>query len=229
MPANPALVEAVRKQLQARADPVRAAGQQAYMKSSMPYRGVVSAGVREVARAVLAAHPLTGFDDWRDTLLALWRDATHREERYVALALAGDRRHLVHQVPAALPMYEEMVVTGAWWDYVDDIAVHRLGPMLVSHPRRLKPLMRRWSREPDMWKRRSAIICQVSRQVPTEFDLLVECIEPNLADRDFFIRKAIGWALRAEAWSNPDAVRAYVDANQERLSGLSRREAIKNL
>ena len=90
------------------------------------------------------------------------------------------------------------------------------------------PRMRSWSRDKDMWKRRCSIICQVNRKRETDLDLLFDCIEPNLSDRDFFIRKAIGWALRDLAWTDLDTVESYVAHNHDRLSPLSRREALKN-
>ena len=89
--------------------------------------------------------------------------------------------------------------------------------------------MLRWSTDGNLWKRRSSIICQVSFKRGTDLELLYACIEPNLAGGDFFIRKAIGWALRQYAWSDPDEVRRYVSTNEARLSGLSRREALKNI
>ena len=91
----------------------------AYMKSAMPYRGVPSPMLREACRVVFSAHSLESFDDWRDTVLALWRDARFREERYAALLLTGERRYRGYQTLDALPLYEELIVTGAWWDYVD--------------------------------------------------------------------------------------------------------------
>ena len=87
------MIEAIRRELAARADPAKAAGMQAYMKSSMPFRGVQKPGRTEIARAVFAAYPLAGFDAWRDTVLQLWREATYREERYLAIALARDSRY----------------------------------------------------------------------------------------------------------------------------------------
>ncbi len=129
----------------------------------------------------------------------------------------------------ALPLYEELITTGAWWDYVDEIAVRRVGPMLLSGTQRVEHLVVAWSTAPDMWKRRSAIICQVGAGERTDVELLYACIEPNLGDREFFIRKAIGWALRAYARSAPSAVSTYVELNAGRLSGLSRREAVKNI
>jgi 3-methyladenine DNA glycosylase AlkD len=89
--------------------------------------------------------------------------------------------------------------------------------------------MRRWSTDEDLWKRRVSIICQISFKKDTDLKLLYANIEPNLAERNFFIRKAIGWALRAYAWTDPKEVARYVAANESTLSGLSRREALKNI
>ena len=226
---NRELVATARRELEAAADPARAAPMQAYMKSEMPYRGVQSAGVKAISRRVFAAHRLDSFEAWRDTVLELWRGSHFREERYVALALTGHPAYSEYQVPAALSMYEEMILTGAWWDYVDEIAVRRIGPLLVSHRPELEQLLGEWSTDETVWKRRTSIIAQVGLKRATDTRLLTTMIEPNLADRDFFIRKAIGWALRAYAWVEPDWVRAYVTANESRLSGLSRREALKNI
>jgi 3-methyladenine DNA glycosylase AlkD len=93
----------------------------------------------------------------------------------------------------------------------------------------MKPLMREWSRAENTWKRRVSIICQVSFKRDTDVELLYANIEPNLADKNFFIRKAIGWSLRAYAWSNPKEVARYVREHESLLSGLSSREALKNI
>jgi 3-methyladenine DNA glycosylase AlkD len=89
--------------------------------------------------------------------------------------------------------------------------------------------MRAWSTDPNLWKRRVSIICQLSFKRDTDLKLLYANIEPNLADRDFFIRKAIGWSLRAYAWTDPKEVARYVRTHKAELSGLSRREALKNI
>jgi len=121
-----------------------------------------------------------------------------------------------------------MITTGAWWDYVDEVS-HHVGMLLRSQPEPMKRVMREWSRDKDLWKRRVSIICQISFKRDTDLDLLYSNIEPNLAERNFFIRKAIGWALRAYAWTDPAEVSRYVAANETRLSGLSKREALKNV
>lgn len=202
---------------------------QAYMKSTMPYLGVSSPIMRKVTKEVFAAHPLDGADRWRDTVRQLWRTAEYREERYAAIELTGHKLYRAHQVPSVLPLYEEMITTGAWWDYVDAVGIHRVGPLLRAFPGDIAPIMRAWSTDADLWRRRTSIICQVSFRGDADLDLLYANIEPNMADRDFFIRKAIGWALRTYAWADPDEVVRYVDANRDRLSSLSVREAVKNV
>jgi 3-methyladenine DNA glycosylase AlkD len=131
---------------------------------------------------------------------------------------------------SAVPMYEEMIVAGAWWDYVDALATHHVGNVLRKEPGRMKPLMRRWANDADsMWKRRAAILSQIRFKADTDLALLYDCIRPNLAHTDFFIRKAIGWALRQYAWTDPREVKRYVTAHRARLSPLSIREALKNI
>jgi 3-methyladenine DNA glycosylase AlkD len=202
---------------------------QQYMKSAMPYLGVTAPEVRAVCKQVFAAHPLPTAAAWRRDVLALWRGARHREERYGAIALSGDRRARAFQTPAVLPMYEEMIVTGAWWDYVDEIASHRLGPLLRGHPQPMRRAMLAWSRGADLWKRRSAILCQLGFKAETDTALLYACIEPSLGSTEFFLRKAIGWALRQYAWTDPREVARYVRAHRRVLSPLSQREALKNV
>ena len=161
------MIEAIRAELAARANPAKAEGMRAYMKSAMPFLGVQKPGREEIARAVFAAHPLEGFDEWRDTVLRLWREATYREERYLAIRLARDRRYREHRTMAALPIYEELIVTGAWWDFVDEVAVRLLGELLGDDAAPAQ-VLRRWATSEDMWKRRTAIIAQVLRKRETD-------------------------------------------------------------
>ena len=126
-------------------------------------------------------------------------------------------------------MYEEMIVSGAWWDYVDTIASRRVGPILHRHPVPMKRLMRQWSRCDNIWKRRTSILCQLGSKSTTDLKLLYDCIEPSLAEKEFFLRKAIGWALRQHAWTDPKEVIRYVQERGDDLSPLSKREALKNM
>lgn len=219
----------LRRELEAVADRTRAPAMQAYMKSSMPYLGVTAPRVRAVCRRVFVDVALPSAAAWQRAVLGLWRNARFREERYGAIALSGDRRASTFQTLASLRMYEEMIVTGAWWDYVDELAVHRLGALLRAHPRPMARTMLGWSRSSDVWKRRSAILCQNSFKDATDLNLLYACIEPSLGSQEFFLQKAIGWALRQYAWTDARAVTRWVRAHEDVLSPLSRREALKNV
>lgn len=224
--ADVALIAAVLDGLASVADPARAPGMQAYMKSEMPYLGVPVPVVRTVARTAARAHPPSGVDDLVATAAALWRSATHREHRYAATALTGLR--IADGSLTLLPLYDEMIVTGAWWDHVDAVAP-RLGRLLLAHPTRLRALLRAWSTTPDRWLRRASIIAQLGAKARTDRALLTDVIDANVGHQDFFVRKAIGWALREYARTDPDWVRAFVAAREDTLSRLSIREATKHL
>ena len=228
MTVDSGLVSEIRRALKEMGDPLKAEGMRAYMKSEMPYRGVQKPARRKMLNALFRSHPIEDKVIWRGTALELWRNAAHREERYSALALVGANRYAAFRTFDTMPMLGEMVVTGAWWDYVDEIATHRLRELLERYPKGLSRRMRSWSTDSNMWKRRCSIICQVNRKGATDVGLLFDCIEPNLPDAEFFIRKAIGWALRDLAWTDLDTVEDYVERNHHRLSPLSRREALKN-
>ncbi len=202
---------------------------QAYMKSAMPYHGVSASLLRQTCKTLFADVDLSTEEAWRVQVLELWRGATHREERYAAIELSGHRRAAPYQTPAAMPVYEEMIVTGAWWDYVDAVTSHRVGPILRSHPKPMRKVMLHWSRSQNLWKRRTSILCQLGFNEDTDLELLYQCIEPSLDSVEFFVRKAIGWALRQYAWTDPVEVKRYVRRNEGRLSRLSKREALKNI
>ncbi len=223
MTSSSLLAAAVRDVLHDAADPALAPGQQAYMKSAMPFLGVRVPEVRRLTRE--AARGITDQDELRDAALDLWRGASYREERYAAQALMA-LRPLRGQLDL-LDVHEEMIRTGAWWDHVDDVA-HRLADLLDAHPTELNVVLRIWAGDEDLWIRRAAIIAQLGRKDRVDRALLVDVIEPNIPDREFFIRKAIGWALREVGKHDPDGVRAFVEAHPD-LSPLSRREALKHL
>jgi 3-methyladenine DNA glycosylase AlkD len=229
MPISPttAITRALRNRLKAAGDPKRAKAQQAYMKSAMPYAGVPMSDVRSIARDVLGELEFDNAAHWMETIRALWRAAQVREERYAAIALARSPRHRALRTPAALPLYEELIVTGAWWDFVDEIASHLVGELLTRYPKPLRKTLTAWSRDDDLWKRRTAIIAQLGFKGATDAALLFRWIEPSLSSNEFFLRKAIGWALREYSKSAPDVVRRYVAERVDMLSPLSRREALK--
>jgi 3-methyladenine DNA glycosylase AlkD len=223
------LLKKLRKALQQAGDPVRALAMQAYMKSAMPYHGVPAPLLREVCKATFVDVQFLTAAHWQAQVLGIWRNARFREERYAALYLADDKRARPFQTLSAMKMYEELIVTGAWWDYVDGIASHRVGQILKNYPAPMRRKMLAWSKSADLWKRRTSILCQLGFKTETDLELLYACIEPSLGSREFFLQKAIGWALRQYAWIDHAEVQKYVRLNHARLSALSRREALKNI
>jgi 3-methyladenine DNA glycosylase AlkD len=230
VPARHDLVETIRDELARHADPERAAGQQRYMKSAMPYRGLTAPQLTAILRPILGdpGLQLSTRAEWEATIRTLWDDAAYREERYASIALARHRVYRAWVDSDAMPLWRHLIVTGAWWDVGDEVATHLVRDVLDRNPDVEGLRLREWAVDENLWLRRTAIISQVGRKERLDDALLTDTIEPNLEDRDFFIRKAIGWALRDHARSAPDWVRVFVDTHPD-LSGLSRREATRHL
>ena len=212
MGADAEVVGAVRRALREAGDAAVAPGQQAYMKSAMPYHGVTAPVLKRVLRPILAAYAPADRATWEATVRELWDGAIHREERYAATALARHRAAQSWQDPAALGLFR-----------------HLVGGVLAGHRDEVTPVMRQWAGDGDVWVRRTAVLSQLDHGAGTDTALLHDVIEANVEDTSFWLRKAIGWALRQYARTDPDWVRTEVDLLDGRLSGLSRREALRHL
>jgi 3-methyladenine DNA glycosylase AlkD len=229
----PDLVDELRRRIAEAGDPSRAPQMQAYMKSALPFRGVSSVPLRAITREVVPAHPLPDRDSWEAAVRRLWDEAAYREEWYAALAVAGHRLYRAHQDVGTLDLYRHLVVTGAWWDVVDHVASHLVGDILAADRTHATPVLRAWAVDHDLWLRRTALLCQLNHRDRTDTELLRHAVLENLEDsphgRDFFVRKAVGWALRQHARTDPEWVRALVAEVGATISGLSRREALKHV
>jgi len=231
------LVTAIRDALAdpAVGDPERAVAQRAYMKSPMPFRGLGKPELTVLLRPLLGDRALVPHtrEEWSDAVRDLVDHATHREEWYAALAVAGHRVARPWQDPDTLALYRHVVTSTCWWDIVDPVAADFIGPILLSHRDVVTPLVRADAVDPHLWVRRTAILAQLKHRAATDVGLLADVLDANLEGslhgKDFFIRKAVGWALRQHARVDADWVREYVDSRASRLSGLSRREALKHL
>src|SRR5215471_8064261 len=216
-----ALLLKLRSELKQVADPERAPDMQRYMKSAMPYHGVPAGGQRQVFKRVFGDVQFESGAAWQKAVLHIFRNARFREEWYAAVALCDWKKVVDFQTPDVLPMYEEMIVTAAWWDVVDALSSHSVGLLLRRYRKPIGKERRAWSRSENMWKRRTSIICQLGFKQETDLALLYACIEPSLGSKEFFLRKAIGWALRQYARTDPDEVRRYVAQHEHELSPLS--------
>jgi 3-methyladenine DNA glycosylase AlkD len=225
-------VDALRARFAAHADASRAVPMQAYMKSTLPCHGIAAPLRRRLTAELVSAQPLPDSVALAAVMRALWRGAQRREERYAAMELARVGPHAMLLDASLLPLYEEMIRDGAWWDYCDDISGNAIARLFEQQPRTVKPLLRRWARGDDLWLRRAAFLCQRSLKEPA-FDapLFYETVLPSIGNgrfaNEFFIRKGIGWALRSRSYAAPDEVRAFLREYDAQLSPLTKREAMK--
>ncbi len=222
------LLALIRRELRARPNPRRAAQAAAYMKVALPFIGLALPEVRRIARQSLRAHPLVTLGAYRRFLVHGFLGARYQEERYAALAVAGERRCLPFQGAPVMPLYRRLIVAGHWWDLVDDLSC-RVGEALAADPDRVGKTLLGWARGHDLWLRRAAIICQRKLKARTDVALLFACIEPSLDATELFLRKGIGWALRSLSYEAPEQVRRYVRENALRLSPLSVKEALRRI
>ena len=229
MSADAPLSTQLRTRLQAVADPARAPAMQAYMKSAMPYLGVPSSEVRRMCKMLFAEQDFTSAAQWQADVLHIWRNAAYREEYYATIELTAVREARAFQTMEALPLYREMILSGGWWDIIDAIAPNQLFAILCAERQAMSRTLLKWAQDENIWIRRSAILCQMKAKGAMDTELLEACIAPSLDSKEFFLRKAIGWVLRHYARTDPDYVRHYVSANSQRLSSLSKREALKHL
>ena len=236
-----ALAADVVSALERAGDPQRARGQRAYMKSAMPFHGVPVPTVRRLVGNALKRHELADEDAWQEAVRLLWRRATHREQRYAAVEVLLAPGEAGWLGPAVVPLIEELVTSGAWWDTGDALAINGMGAVLRGHAEETAPLLLRWAEDDDFWKRRTAILAQLKFKEATDEGLLCAAIEPSIDDpvqatqggtpaqARFFLRKAIGWALREYSKTNARFVIDYVHERAGRLAPLSKREALKVL
>ena len=207
-------------------DPQRAADMARYMKTDMPFYGVPRPERTKIYREMRRRFPIGSRAEYLAAVQALWA-MPHREEKYCAIRLAVD--HPRYVTIGTVPLYRQMIIGGGWWDFVDDIAARLVGKVLLDDRTRMQPKLDRWIDDPNMWIRRTAILSQLKHKAATDQDQLFAYCLKRADEKEFFIRKAIGWALREYAKTEPDGVRAFALEHRQRLSGLSFREATKHL
>lgn len=197
---------------------------QAYMKGHFPFFGIKATERRGLLREHIVAQGAPAFDE----LPAIARSAfalPEREMHQVAIdLLVKSARKLTAD---HLPLLEELITTKSWWDSVDTLAVHAIGSILKKYPKEITAWNRRWVGSDNMWLNRTAILFQLRWKSETDKALLFATIDRHATSREFFIRKAIGWALRELSATDPESVRSFVGSKE--LSPLSAREALRKL
>jgi 3-methyladenine DNA glycosylase AlkD len=207
-------------------DPIQAASMAAYMKHHFAFNGIPTPLRRKlVAHIELAAKQELSAAQLLALALLLHQQSA-REYHYCALDLLVRCHRKLSATD--LPALETLITTHSWWDSVDILAAKIVGPLVKREPS-LLTTMDQWAQHPNVWLRRTAILYQLSWKQDTDAARLFAYCLSNAAERDFFIRKAIGWALRQYARAAPQAVLDFVSTHQQQLAPLSVSEALKHL
>lgn len=216
----------VQTELSRLADEQKAVEMAAYMKTDMPFWGVQKPDrvpiIREMKKR-FAPRSLVGYEE---NIRALW-EGEKREEKYLAINYAESFKE--YMIPQAIPIFERLVREGQWWDYVDPIASWLVGRTLLNHEEVVRPTIESYVEDEDFWIRRTALLAHLGHKEKTRGDCLLRYCSALSHEKEFFIRKAIGWALREYSKSEPDKVAKYLKKNESKLSPLSYREGAKHL
>ena len=219
------VVDRIAGELAARADPERVAPMRAYMRDKFPFLGVPAPGQKAAWRAATGDLPRALPEA---TVVAaaeeLWR-RPEREHQYAGCHLVNRHAATAGATPALLATVEHLLTTKPWWDTVDALATHAVGDLMRRHPE-LRADMDRWLHGDHLWLARSALLHMNRWKAATDRDWLFAACLARATDTDFFLRKAIGWALREQSKTDEAAVVAFVRDHEDQLSGLSRREAL---
>lgn len=221
-------VGSIETRLRAAGTARRAAGSKAYLKSNLDFAGNDVATLRREARAWLRAHPDAPIGTAIRFAQTLWKRRVF-ELRILGLEVLVARADDL--APSHLTFLERLLRDSHTWALVDVIAPRLVGPLLLRHPASVGRALDRWARDPDFWIRRSALLALLlpMRRGEGDWRRFQRYADPLLADREFFIRKSIGWVLREAAVRAPERVVAFVEPRAPRLSGVTWREAVRKL
>lgn len=215
-------VEELLENLKAVANPDDAGAMKAYMKNKFEFLGVKTPARRKLAKAFFKQQT-DSVVDW-NFINEAWNNL-YRELQYAALDYLESRKKLL--TPSDLPRLKKLAQTKSWWDTIDFL--DRLVGSIIARFPETKEIILAWSCDEDIWLRRLAINHQLLRKEETDIELLEKILVNNLAQSEFFINKAIGWALRDYSKTNPDWVRAFIERHQTEMAALSIREGSKYL
>ena len=207
--------------------PERAVGEKAYLKSDLEFYGATVPQIRRTVKAFWARHPGIGHDDLVRLVQALWDRPVH-ECRSAAIALLELYRGRLEADDSV--MIERMLRQAGTWALVDDLSASVMGPLVERCPE-LGATLDRWACDADFWLRRSALLALLLalRRGEGDFERFGRYADELLEEREFFIRKAIGWVLRDTARKRPSLVADWLQPRVQRASALTLREAVKPL
>ncbi len=217
------IINALIEQFTRHASSSTAESQQAYMLHQFSYFGIPTPLRRSLQKQIFKEYKINSYDQLISIIGAMWHHEK-RELHYAAMELAYHYRALWQ--PDILSHFKKMIETNSWWDTVDYIASKLVGTLLLQHSN-LIDYMDRWITDSNKWVRRSALIFQLSYKQKTDTHRLFSYCEQQLHDTDFFIRKAIGWALRQYSKTDPTIVKKFVEKHHATMSRVTYNEAVK--
>lgn len=194
-----------------------------YMKNKFEFLGIKSPQRRVLLKEFLNNTKLSK-EELIKTAEDLWSEEA-REFQHVAMDLLSKYKKLLDIND--LELLEKLVVTKSWWDTVDILAVNLIGYILKDNTSVINTYINKWLECDNIWLNRTAILFQLKYKNDTDEKLLYEIIRRFTSSSEFFIQKAIGWALREYSKTNPDSVVKFIDNNE--LKPLSRREGLKHI
>ena len=196
-----------------------------YMKNNFTYFGIKTENRRSIFKSNYELNKLEVKSNFKAITWELFQ-MKEREFHQTAIDLLV-KEFKKNFVLEDIQLIEKLIITNSWWDSVDTIAKYILGGYLLQFPSETLKVIERFSNSENMWLNRSAILFQLSYKDKTNFEILKSKCEKHKHSNEFFIQKAIGWALRDYSRFNPNGVEAYV--NSTNLKPLSRREALRLL
>ncbi len=215
------MIDALQKAFSANRDLTSAKKQSDYLKGHFPFFGLPKPKRAEIELSVFKQFPVKNEKELQNLLTQLWKKE-EREFHYAALSLA--RRNRKYYTPKIFDTLEKMIRNKSWWDTVDDLASNHIGFLLQKFPELIQK-MDAWNKDPHLWIRRTSLIYQLKWKEKTDEKKLFQLCHNLKDEKDFFIRKAIGWCLREYSKTNAKAVRSCLEKTT--FSPLSMREASK--
>lgn len=206
------------------ANPERAVSMKAYMKGQYSYLGLSSPARKELQKSFFPAWKKDRSIPPMDIAKALWNQ---KEREYCYVAMDWMKSNSIWKQANSIVQIEAWILDDSWWDTVDFLASTCVGGYFLKFPEEKNPWIEKWNNSPNFWLNRTALIFQLKYKEKVDTDLLFTLIDTHKDQKEFFIRKAIGWALRELSKTQPELVRDYL--NRTELSGLSIREASKHL
>lgn len=216
----------LKKLFKANANAEEAKAMSKYMKFLFPFVGIKKPLRKELTRPLMAVIKQGIDENWLLEAVELLWSKSEREYHYVAIELLK-RYAPKHLGEHTWPQVEVWLTQKSWWDSVDAITSYVASPMALKFPS-VKQKLKSYITHKNFWLKRVAIIHQLPYYENTDVIFLKEACLKNAEDKEFFIRKAIGWALRQYARTSPDWVKQFVREHHDRLSSLSIREALKH-